>query len=446
MAKPDGARRPFAFWLGVWTALGLAIRLGTVFGRLHRKGGGDPAYFHGAANLLVGGHGFINPWVYAYHDKHHVVQTANWPPLFVFLLAIPAVLGFHTFLASRVFSCLIGAAAILVTGFAGREIGGRRVGLIAAFLLTVYPNIWDSDEIAGVEALTPLLIALIFWTAYRLWRKPTPGRALALGASIGVAALGRDELALLLLLIFVPVVLLCRSVNWRKRGVLLLSGVGIFLLVVMPWIGYNLSRFEKPVFISSGFGPTLASANCATTYSGPLEGYWSIRCIDAVPQDRHVDESVNAAHDESFAIKFIEHHEDRIVPVTLARIGRGFGFFHPLQQVRLDAFVETRPYRWALGGLGMYYLFLVLSVGGSFVMRRRRIPAFPLWAVGVDAVVSMILAFGQTRYRTSFESSLVILSAVQLEWIWSRIRSAAPPAEEADSGAAPSRELVAASV
>ena len=92
-----------------------------------------------------------------------------------------------------------------------------------------------------------------------------------------------------------------------------------------------------------------------------------------------------------------------------------------MQQIHLDSFVETRPYRWAVTGLVGYYVLLALSIGGTVLLRRRRVPSFPLWAVGLEVVCSMVLTFGQTRYRTTFEVSLVLLAAVQLEWFWSRL-------------------------
>ena len=110
------------------------------------------------------------------------------------------------------------------------------------------------------------------------------------------------------------------------------------------------------------------------------------------------------------------------MPVTLAKVGRSFAFFHPLEQIQLDSFVETRPYHWALVGLGMYYVLFALSLGGTVVLRRRRIPSFPLWAIGLNVAFSSALTFGQTRYRTTFEVSLVLLAAVQLEWFWSKLR------------------------
>ena len=97
-------------------------------------------------------------------------------------------------------------------------------------------------------------------------------------------------------------------------------------------------------------------------------------------------------------------------------------FFHPLQQIELDSTVETRPYHWAIVGLGMYYGLLALSVGGVIILRRRRIPVFPLLAIGLDVAISVALTFGQTRYRSTFEVSLVLLAAVQLDWFWSRLR------------------------
>jgi hypothetical protein len=43
-------------------------------------------------------------------------------------------------------------------------------------------------------------------------------------------------------------------------------------------------------------------------------------------------------------------------------------------------------------------------------------------AVGLDVAISVALTFGQTRYRSTFEVSLVLLAAVQLDWFWSRLR------------------------
>jgi hypothetical protein len=65
---------------------------------------------------------------------------------------------------------------------------------------------------------------------------------------------------------------------------------------------------------------------------------------------------------------------------------------------------------------------VALSVGGIVILRRRRIPVLPLLAVGLEVILAVTLSFGNTRYRTPFEVSLALLSAVTLDWIWCRTR------------------------
>jgi hypothetical protein len=263
---------------------------------------------------------------------------------------------------------------------------------------------------------------LVLWATYRFWRRPTRWNVVALGASVGLAALCRDELALLAVFIVLPVVLLVHA-GWQRRLGLLALAAAAAAVLVMPWVGYNFSRFDKPVYISDGLGPTLASANCGVTYSGFADGYWSYQCMKNVKYvfTPTADESVNFARTETIGTNYIRAHESELPGVIAARIGRGFAFFRPLQQVKLDSEIETRPYHWAVTGLYMYYALLALSVGGTIVLRRRRILVFPLWAIALDVITVFVLSFGQTRYRVTFEVSLVLLAAVQLEWFWSKV-------------------------
>ncbi len=281
-----------------------------------------------------------------------------------------------------------------------------------------------SDELALSEALAPALVGAVLLLAYRFWKDPGITRAIWLGLSLGVAMLGRDELALLVVFLFVPLVLLAKALSWKRRVAVL--GVGLLAtgLVVAPWVGYNMSRFQDPVFISNGLGVTLDSANCDSVYSGPYEGYWSLLCARTAGDraiNPHVDESVQEAEAQAYAVRYIKHHEGRLIPVAAARLGRAFGFFHPLEQIRLDSTVETRPYHWALVGLGMYYALLALSIAGVVILRRRRVPVFPLLALGLDVVVSVLLAFGNTRYRTTFEIALSLLAAVTIDAAWTHV-------------------------
>jgi 4-amino-4-deoxy-L-arabinose transferase-like glycosyltransferase len=438
-AQAPGRSRPnlgFWLWTSAITAIGLGIRIAAVLGRPHRSLGGDAYYFHQAANLLVEGKGFINPFYYYGHNLHQHIQTADWPPLFVWTLAMAAVVGFKSYFAQRIWCGIIGAAAVVVCGMAGREIGGRRVGILTALVVAIYPNIWMSDEPALSETITPLLVGLVLWAAYRFWKQPSVKRAAVLSLCLSVTVLGRDELTTLFVLLVLPLCLLARDSAWRQRLVLVGVSAAVAIVVVGPWVGYNMSRFSRPVFISSGLGVTLSSSDCGLTWgSGRLEGFWSLKCSLAVHEPKsHTDESIGEAVQQQAAIKFIKSHLNRLVPVEAAKIGRGFAFFRPMQQISLDVFFEDRPYQWALIGLWSYYGLFALSIGGVVVLIRRKITALPLVAVSVATVLTMMVAFGDTRYRTPFELVLAILASVAVDGFLNVVRRRRPEVTGARAG------------
>jgi 4-amino-4-deoxy-L-arabinose transferase-like glycosyltransferase len=404
----------------------LVIRVATVLGRPHRPPGGDPYAYYWGARLLATGHGFINPFDYNWH--HQVVQSAAFAPMYTVLLAIPMVVGLKTYFVARLWTAIISSGAVVVVGLAGREIGGRRVALIAAFLTAVYPNIWMPDEIGAAESLVPLLVGAVLLFAYRFWKQPDFRRALWFGLSMGVLILARDELALLIVFMMVPLALLAKR-PWRDRlSLLVVSGLAT-AFVLAPWVSYNMARFQNPTFVSNEAGVTLASADCNATFSGSLEGYWYMPCATDAPVKWSGDESAENAAYRAYVVSFLRHHQSRILPVTLAKIGRGFAFFHPMGQIDKDSSIETRPHNWALVGLYSYYVLLVLSVGGAILLRIRRVPIYPLLVIGLNVVIAMAIAFGNTRYRIPFEVPLVLMASVALDWIWSRVTGTSDAAD-----------------
>ena len=199
-----------------WSAS--AIRLASVYVDPGKVAGGDAYFYFNGAKLLLEGHGFINPYYYIPPKMHHqVVQSADFPPLFILAQAVPQAIGLKSFLAARVWCCILGTAAIAVCAYTGREIAGRRVGLITAFLMAVYPNIWMSNELALSEAIAPLLVGTLLLCAYRFWKDPSVKRGIWLGVAMGITMLGRDELSLLVFFLVIPLVLLARSLSWKRR-------------------------------------------------------------------------------------------------------------------------------------------------------------------------------------------------------------------------------------
>jgi 4-amino-4-deoxy-L-arabinose transferase-like glycosyltransferase len=415
----------------VWTAavaaafaVGLAIRIASVLGRPHLAAGGDPLEYVGQANLLVEGKGWVDPITFA--NTGVLAQTAKLPPLFTLLMAVCSVAGFKSFFAHRVWSAILGSTAVPVAALLGREVRGKKVGLLAALVVAVYPNMWLSDGLAMSETISPILAMLVVWAAYLMWKDPRPRRAAVVGVAIGFAGLARDELLLLAVLILLPLALVARDQSRRQKGRLLLVGVGCTLTVVAPWVGFNLSRFSEPVFISDRFGLTVAAANCHATWQGPLRGYWSMACAAQAAQGVHGDESAEDPVALRKGVHYVDRHLSGLPSVEVARLGRTFGFYRPIQQINIEAFVEGRPRLWAFVGLGMFYALAAGAVVGGVLLRRRDVPVFPMIAVAADVVVAVLLTYGQTRFRATLEPFLVILTAVALVSVVWREPSSTP--------------------
>ena len=105
----------------------------------------------------------------------------------------------------------------------------------------------------------------------------------------GLAALSRSELVLLALLLVLPLALLTP----RRRRPAPRSGAWPWpgrrpVLVLTPWVAFNLARFDHTVLLSENIGGTLATSNCDQVYYGQLIGYWYYPCGQAILDAHHI--------------------------------------------------------------------------------------------------------------------------------------------------------------
>ena len=422
-------RRSFV-WLGLFAVGGLALRIAYVLTTKNPRAiGGDSFYYHHGANLLVDGRGFPDPIELL--QFHHEVPGAAHPPGYIVALAIPSLFRLDTFLDHQIWSCIIGAGTVFLVGIAGREIAGNRVGLVAAGLAAVYPNVWFYDSIVMSETLILFTTALTILVAYRFAKRPSVGYAVGLGVSVGVAALTRAESILLVPLLIVPLVLWLRGPAMRRRLQLLAISVGVTVLTIAPWVGYNLVRFEHPVFLSSNLELTLLSANCDDTYHGPFLGFWALRCGTQFTPPKG-DASVQARFYRDKVQDYVGDHKSRVPVVVLAREGRTWGFFNANQQITIDQ-IEDKELNTSRIALGMYYALLALSVAGVVALRRRRVPLTPLLALLAAVALTVGFVYGTTRFRAPAEVPLVLLGSVGVDAV---IRRLGPRLHDRRSGRA----------
>jgi hypothetical protein len=109
--------------------------------------------------------------------------------------------------------------------------------------------------------------------------------------------------------------------------------------------------------------------------------------------------------------------------VVAARWARITGLYDPSHMIKIEQVPEGRE-RWvAVIGLVSLWAVLALSVAGAIVLRRRRIPVYPLLAAPAAVLIAVTLTFATHRYRASAESALVVLAAVAIDAGWRRLQN-----------------------
>lgn len=418
---------------------GFALRIAYVlaFRRSVVPLGGDAYYYSAGADLIAGGRGFIQPLALTVGQ---VVQAADHPPLYELWLTIASVVdpGHETWQVTHMlWSCVLGAGSVVFCGLVGRRVAGPRCGLVAATVAAVYPNMWLHDGALLSEAMSIFMVSVTLWAAYRFWDAPSVGRAAVVGLCTGLAALSRSELILLLPLLLVPLAVLAKGVPAGRKLGSLAAGGATALAALAPWVGYNLSRFDEPVYISTNFGSTMAAANCDSTYYGDLIGYKDYGCIHETflaaqartPDWDRLDGSGQERPVRREVFGYIGDHAGRVPVVMAARVGRALKVYGVSQEIDYDDKIHDQD-RWVVyAGLASWYVVAGLAVAGAVVLRRRReVPVFPLLVVPAVVLMAVAITFAQTRYRAPTEPAVVILAAVAIDAVMPR-RRAGPPAE-----------------
>ena len=397
-------------------AVGLAARL--LYALVVMDGAGvrgDGEQFRLLALGLADGEGYRQPRVVAMSD----VPTADKPPLYPLMLAIPSVLGWTSIEAHRIASCLMGAALVAGLGLLGRRLGGDRIALAAAGIAAVYPPLVVLDGAVRSESLYAPLIAFSLLAAYRVVDRPTVGRAAVLGALIGLAGLTRaDGLALLVLLLVPLLTLLPAGRRLPAAAACALAAA----VVLAPWVARNWITFDRPV-LSTNYGSLLAGANCDPAYDSELIGSWP--CF---PRDRvapGTDEVDLAGRLRRRGLDYARDHAERIPAVAGVRVLRTLDLWDPVDASRLESGIGDRDLTVHRTGVVAWWLVLALAIWGALILRRRGRPLRPLLAPVALVVLLSVVGYGSTRFRAAGEVPAVVLAAVTCVALLGRRRS--PP-------------------
>jgi 4-amino-4-deoxy-L-arabinose transferase-like glycosyltransferase len=407
------------FWtlVGAAAAVGLIARvyyvLGVVRGRIALSGDAETYFLLG--NRLAEGRGYIRPResLQAALD----IPTAEFPPAYPLLLGALDFVGVDSVTGQRLFGALIGVVTIIIIGLLGSAVAGRTVGVVAAWIAALYPQLITFDGTLMSEGLFAALVAASLLGVVRAMDPaevaPTKWWVLA-SVATGIGILTRTEALLLLPLLLIPATFLARDrsaglADWTRSAVLVCAGSATTLTLWTIRNARALGRFQP---FTNNSGTALAGANCDAVYQGTQIGGWRLDCVPSY--DSSVTAESTFAHEARQAgVQYITAHLSDLPRVMAARLARTFGLWDMRTSLFFEG-LEGRDYDWLWAGWVAWLLIAGLAAIGVVTLRSRDVRIWPLlMPLAIVAFMSAI-TYGNQRFRVAAEPGIVVLAAVGL--------------------------------
>lgn len=427
---------------------GVALRFVYVLGAVRGKIGlvGDSLTYHRLGDLLAGGHGYIRP-VEFFNDGVSV-PTAEFPPAYPVFLAVLDLVGVDQPTGQRLAGGLLGGVTIVVIGLLGTAVAGRTVGVVAAWIAAVYPQLVVFDGSLLSEGPYALVVATVLLCVVRARATVDTERLrwwAAAGAATGLAVMTRSEAILLVPLLLVPATRVPGDGRAWTRAALVASAGSIVL--VGAWTVRNAIVLDHLQPLTNNSGTMLAGANCDAVYSGVQIGGWRIDCVR--PTVPGMDETSSAAARRAAGLDYMQAHADEVPRVMAARVARTFGAW----DVRTNLYIESlegRQFDWLWAAWTGWAILAPLAVVGAVAQRRAERALWPLLVPFAIAVLTSVAAYGTQRFRMVAEPSTVVLAAAGIVAVVTAVVPAVAtrrtdvaggePAPPATSGRVPGQE------
>lgn len=431
---PTGGRSiRFGWWLAGIALAGLALRVGYVYVVApHAPQGLDAIWYHLQAGSIADGTGYVDPRTLFTEGRG--VATANFPPLWPALLALPVKAGVTSVRTLQLTGAVVGTGTVVLTGLIGRRLLTPRVGLVAAAIAAGLPALLAADGSLMADSLYVVLVLAGVLAGLRGASDSASLSWWALsGVLLGLAALARSDA--LLLIPFVLGAFIIRgereAVKRRLRG--LATAAACVVLSLVPWVVRNHAEMGTWNPLSSNSGSLLEGANCASTYGRVHLGAWDAAClIESDQVDRPELERADRAR--RAGIDYATSHLARTPVVAAARVLRAWGLYDPIDQAREFEAVESRTPDWQVLAWATSLALLGSGVVGLVLTRRRGLRTQVLTNLVIGATFVALVSWGNSRFVLVALPALAIYAAAALDELWSRRRSRRAGPAEASAG------------
>jgi hypothetical protein len=393
----------------------------------------DQISYHNLALRVLGGHGFtfgVGWWPATPANQ----PTAHWSYLYtLYLVLVYFIFGPHPVAARLIQAVIVGLLQPYLTYKIGQRIFGEGVGLIAAFLSTIYIYFIYYSATLMTE---PFYITSILWALFLAIEivdlssrldKNQSHRKIILSICLGLA-LASGALLRQLLLIVVPFLLVwIWLVLWKRKKELPITTTvivaGIMLAVILPITFYNYQRFHRFVLLNTNAGFAFFWGNNPIygTQFQPILSEENITYGNLIPKDlRTLNE---AAMDQALlrrGIGFVISDPVRYILLSISRIPFYFEFW-PSNGSSLISNISR------ILSFGIMLPFMLYGMIGIFLNRSEKAlrkwdsPAVMLLLFSLIYTGIHVLTWTLIRYRLPVDAVMLIFAGYALADIYQKI-------------------------
>lgn len=406
----------------------------------------DPGWYLFIGDMVSEGEGYS----YVVDEDFETQATGYYPP------GYPLVLGGVFWLtdalpgdvsdldAAVALNVLLSVATIALVFELGRRVVNARVGLAAAGVMALWPNLVFHSGVVLTETLTLFLLVALFLVVLAsagVARSPGRWRLLTVGALFGMVGLVRPTS-----LVFAPVFLFFWLPSGARKAIgrTALVAAATFA-VILPWTARNWVQLGEPVLISTNTGDNLCigyNPDATGSYGDPGDYcLGGISTHDPAVESRGEYDVRRQSETMERAWETIKDNPQRIFTLMPSRLrstlwddADGLAAANDYGR-RSKAELLNDPERSVeplfsdstrdllRGGANLFYLgaLAVTAVGSWLVVKRWRAgrgdPAGRLGFLGAAALlqlVSPLLTFGDARFKMPIYPTMAVFAGVAL--------------------------------
>lgn len=386
----------------------------------------DPAYYDRWARTLAEGGEFLPG------------QAAWLPPLYPWLLSVGYRLTGGALGATWLVQGIVGLGVLLGVIALAERVAGRRAGLAAGWLWTLYlPVVFFETRLLSVNVALPLSVGALLYFS-RAEAELRGGGAARLAAALGGLALGLAALARPNLLLAAPAValaLLVRAKGARGMGAAV-ALVGGAAFGVLPGLVHNWSESGRPVLVTANGGVNFWFGNnheARGTFHAPGPEWGSIETqrdvsiqLASKGAGRELTETEASRHWFGEGIGWIGFHPGAALKLWGRKLGDTLSSTEFGIQYVPAAHRAVAPSLW-LGVLPFGALLFLAAVGAPGAARGRA--SLVAWLLA--GLAASLLYFTYSRFRLPLLPALLPFAGRGLVRVLDALRGGTRPAPAA---------------